>query len=156
MVLVFPVVMKFARRFTCLNNVLSIGLSNIISEKLTFVTITESEQYLNPASAARASRLGAVEETPQEVRQNDENQSVQQQTAQLGNTLACGDPAAEQLAGEVKRHGAGDGNERGKRDDFLDGIHLIRVYKLIDASKTPIAVLYDGFVNLIFIIFSPL
>jgi len=65
------------------------------------------------------------------VRQNDENQSVQQQTAQLGNTLACGDPAAEQLASEVKRLGAGDGDKGGKGDDLLDWVHLIKEMKLI-------------------------
>ena len=83
------------------------------------------------ASAARTRRLGAVEETPQEVRQNDKHKGVQQQTAQLGNALACCDPAAEQLAGQLKCHGAGDGDEGGKGDDLLNGIHLIRVYKLI-------------------------
>jgi len=65
------------------------------------------------------------------VRQNDENQSVQQQTAQLGNTLACGDPAAEQVAGQLECHGAGDGDEGCKGDDLLDWVHLIRVYKIL-------------------------
>ena len=79
------------------------------------------------APAARACRLGSVEKAPQEVRQNDEHQGVQQQTAQLGNTLACCDPAAEQLTGQIERLRAGDGNERGKGDDLLDWVHLIRV-----------------------------
>jgi len=65
------------------------------------------------------------------VRQNDKHKSVQQQTAQLGNTLACCDPTAEQLTGQIERLRAGDGNKGGKGDDLLDGIHLIRVYKLI-------------------------
>ena len=82
---------------------------------------------LNSTPAARSRRFGSVEEAPQEVRQNDEHQGVQQQTAQLGNTLACGDPAAEHLTGQIERLGAGDGNKGGKGDDFLDGIHLIRV-----------------------------
>ena len=92
--------------------------NTFLGNKLTFLS--------GAAPAARTCRLGAVEETPQEVRQNDENQSVQQQTAQLGNTLACGDPAAEQLAGQIERLGAGDGDEGGKGDDLLDGIHLLR------------------------------
>ena len=78
------------------------------------------------ASAARACRLGAIEETPQEVRQNDKHQGVQQQTTQLGNTLACGDPAAEQLAGQLERLGAGDGNKGGKGNDLLDWVHFIK------------------------------
>ena len=82
---------------------------------------------LHPAAAAGACSLGAVEEAPQEVRQNDEHQGVQNQTAQLGNTLACCDPAAEHLTGQFERLGAGDGNERGKGNDLLDGIHLLRV-----------------------------
>jgi len=86
-----------------------------------------SVNILNPAAAAGTCRLGAVEESPQQVRQNYENQCVQHQTAQFGNTLACGYPAAEHLAGQLKRLRAGDGNERGKRDDLLDRVHLIEV-----------------------------
>ena len=61
------------------------------------------------------------------MRQNDKHQGVQKKTAELGNTLACGDPAAEHSACQLKRLRAGDGNERGKGDDLLDGIHLIKV-----------------------------
>jgi hypothetical protein len=81
---------------------------------------------LHPTAAARTCRLRTVEKAPQEVRQNDENQGVQKQTAQLGNTLACGDPATEQLTGQLKCHGAGDGNKGGKGDDLLDWVHLLR------------------------------
>ena len=84
-----------------------------------------SVNILNPAAAAGTRRLGAVEETPQEVRQNDKHQGVQQQTAQLGNTFACGDPTAEQLASQLERLGAGKGNEGGKGNELLDGIHFI-------------------------------
>ena len=93
------------------------------------------------------------------MRQNDENQSVQQQTAQLGNTLACGDPAAEKGTSQLKSHGAGDGNERGKGDDLLDWVHLIRVkeniyvrlFPLFPASLFSIAaVIFGLFENLTF------
>jgi len=65
------------------------------------------------------------------VCQNDKHKGVQKKTAELGNTFSCGDPAAEHRAGQLKRLRAGDGDERGKGNDLLDGIHLIRVYKLI-------------------------
>ena len=80
---------------------------------------------LHPAPTARTRRLGAVEEAPQQVRQNDKHQGVQNQTAQLGNALACGDPAACNLAGQFERLRAGDGNECSKGDDLLGGIHLL-------------------------------
>ena len=64
---------------------------------------------------------------PQQVRQNDKHKGMEQKTADLGNTFSCGDPAAEHCAGQLKRLRAGDGDERGKGDDLLDGIHLIEV-----------------------------
>jgi len=90
------------------------------------------------------------------VRQNDENQGVQKQTAQLGNTLACGDPAAEHLAGQLECHGAGDGNKGGKGDDLLDWVHLIRAYKILSrvarlaltACVMRLLLLLDAFWNL--------
>ncbi len=82
---------------------------------------------LHSTPAAGACRLGAVEELPQQVRQNDKHQGMEQQAAQLGNTFACGDPAAEQGASQIEGLGAGDSNERGKWDELLDGIHLIEV-----------------------------
>ena len=93
---------------------------------------------LNPAAAAGTRRLGTVEETPQKVRQNDKHQGVEQQTAQLGNTFACGDPAAEQGTSQFEGLGAGDSNERGKGDELLDGIHLIRVKENIYVRLFPL------------------
>jgi len=88
--------------------------------------VTRLPLVLNTAAAARPCRLGTVEEAPQQVRQNDENQCVQEQTAQLGDTLACGDPAACNLTRQLERLGAGDGDEGGKGNDLLDGIHLYK------------------------------
>ena len=84
------------------------------------------DSTLHPAATARTCRLGTVEEAPQQMRQNHKDQGVQQQTAHLGNALACGDPATCNLTGQLERLGAGNGNERGKWDDLLDGIHFIK------------------------------
>ena len=90
---------------------------------------------LNSAPAAGACRLGAVEEAPQQVRQNDKHKSVQNQTSQLGNALACGDPATCNLAGQLERLGAGDGNECGKGNDLLDGVHFIMSLRIFYWDK---------------------